>query len=99
MKTGAPGNAAWITHTALNASAMPTTSEPAIVIGVVDPPIGIVTKPMGTPDSAKTRPASSVPASLPSGVTVPSKALMGGSARSFSSSPASARAIATATSA
>ena len=56
--------------------------------------MGMVTKPMGMPAAAKTRPASSVPASLPSGVTVPSKALMGGSARSRSSPPATARAIA-----
>ena len=83
-KTGAPGNAAWMTHDRLSASAMPTTSEPAIVIGVVEPPIGMVTKPIGMPASAKTRPASSVPSSLPSGVTVPSSALIGGSARSFS---------------
>ena len=74
MNTGAPGCAAWITHTALSASAMPTTSEPAMVMGVVEPPIGMVTKPIGMPAAAKTRPASSVPASLPSGVTVPSSA-------------------------
>ena len=54
---------------------------------------------MGMPASAKTRPASSVPASLPSGVTVPSRALIGGSARSFSSEPLTASAIRTATSA
>src|SRR5450756_1926977 len=71
MNSGAPGKAAWTTQTALSASAMPTTREPAIVIGVVEPPMGMVTKPIGTPAAAKTRPASSVPASLPSGVTVP----------------------------
>ena len=99
MKTGAPGTAAWMAHTELSASAMPTTSEPAMVIGVVEPPIGMVTKPIGMPASAKIRPASSVPSSLPSGVTVPSRALIGGSARSFSSEPLTASAIRTATSA
>ncbi len=78
---------------------MPTTSDPAIVMGVVEPPIGMVTKPIGMPASAKTRPASSVPVSLPSGVTVPSRALIGGSARSRSSEPLTASAIFTATSA
>ena len=38
-----------------------TTSEPAIVIGVVEPPIGMVTKPIGMPAAANSRPASSVP--------------------------------------
>ena len=99
MNTGAPGTAAWMAQTELSASAMPTTSEPAMVIGVVEPPIGMVTKPIGMPASAKTRPASSVPSSLPSGVTVPSRALIGGSARSFSSEPLTASAIRTATSA
>ncbi|OPZ41684.1 MAG: hypothetical protein BWY94_02344 [Actinobacteria bacterium ADurb.BinA094] len=78
---------------------MPTTSEPAIVIGVVDPPIGMVTKPMGRPASAKIRPVSSVPSSLASGVTVPSRALTGGSARSLSADPLTASAIRTAASA
>ena len=75
---------------------MPTTSEPAIVIGVVEPPIGMVTKPTGTPAAAKTSAASRVPSSLPSGVTVPSKAEMGGCSRASLSPPATTRAISTA---
>ncbi len=97
MNTGAPGTTAWIAHTELSASAMPTTSEPAMVMGVVEPPIGMVTKPIGMPAAANTSPASRVPSSLPRGVTVPSRALIGGSARSFSSEPLTARAIRTAT--
>ena len=69
-----------------------------MVIGVVEPPIGIVTKPIGTPAAANTRPASSVPSSWPSGVTVPSRAEIGGSARRTAwSPPATTRAISTAT--
>ena len=63
MKTGAPGSAAWIAQTPESASAMPTVSEPAMVSGVVEPPCGMLTKPIGTPASAKARPASSVPSS------------------------------------
>ena len=58
-----------------------------MVIGVVEPPIGMVTKPIGTPAAANSRAASSVPASFPRGVTVPSSAEIGGSARSASPSP------------
>ena len=54
MKTGAPGYAAWTAATPLSASAMPTASEPAMVMGVVEPPCGMVTNPIGTPASAKT---------------------------------------------
>ncbi len=97
MKTGAPGNAAWMAQTPESASAMPTVSEPAMVIGVVEPPCGMVTKPIGTPASAKTRPASSVPSSWPSGVIVPSRAEIGGARRTPRSPPAMARAISTAT--
>ena len=81
MKTGAPGKAAWIAQTPESASAMPTVSEPAMVIGVVEPPCGMVTKPIGTPASAKTRPAPSVPSSWPRGVMVPSNAEIGGARR------------------
>ena len=67
------------------------------MIGVVDPPIGIVTKPIGTPAAANTSPASSVPSSCPSGVTVPSSAEIGEARRTACSPPATTRAISTAT--
>ena len=47
MNTGAPGIAAWMAQTPESASAMPTVSEPAMVSGVVEPPCGMVTKPIG----------------------------------------------------
>ena len=99
MKTGAPGNAAWMAHTELSASAMPTTSEPAMVIGVVEPPIGMVTKPIGIPGLGEDQTGLQRPLVVAEGVTVPSSALIGGSARSFSAEPLTASAIRTATSA
>jgi trimethylamine:corrinoid methyltransferase-like protein len=80
--------------------AVANTGKHVQTVTVVEPPIGMLTKPMGTPAAAKTRPASSVPPSLPSGVTVPSRAEIGGSARRRASSPSQrVRAISTATAA